>query len=106
MAKLRQEVKGPDFSLSVVRLTLVREEKEALTKALERLQIVGAGATPGGGARGLREVVRSLEDQLLRERAKSQRSATKRGQEQRLLLEQVGPCLHPISSKHVVCNFK
>ncbi|CAB1352708.1 unnamed protein product [Coregonus sp. 'balchen'] len=79
----------PEIRRLRAELALVREEKEALTKALERLQIVGAGSTPGGGARGLREVVRSLEDQLLRERAKSQRSATKRGQEQRLLLEQL-----------------
>ncbi|XP_041750910.1 centrosomal protein CCDC61-like isoform X1 [Coregonus clupeaformis] len=79
----------PEIRRLRAELTLVREEKEALAKALERLQIVGAGSTPGGGARGLREVVRSLEDQLLRERAKSQRSASKRGQEQRLLLEQL-----------------
>ncbi|KAG9329309.1 hypothetical protein JZ751_005786 [Albula glossodonta] len=69
-------------------LTLVRQEKEALVKALERLQGGGGGATPGAGAQGLRDVVRGLEEQLLRERAKSQRSASKRGQEQRLLLEQ------------------
>lgn len=75
-------------SLSL-RLALVREEKEALAKALERLQVVGTGSTPGG-ARGLRDVVRNLEEQLLRERAKSQRSASKRGQEQRVLMEQVG----------------
>ncbi|XP_023868942.1 centrosomal protein CCDC61 isoform X1 [Salvelinus sp. IW2-2015] len=79
----------PEIRRLRAELALVREEKEALTKALERLQIVGVGSTSGGGARGLREVVRSLEDQLLRERAKSQRSATKRGQEQRLLLEQL-----------------
>ncbi|KAG9332978.1 hypothetical protein JZ751_013933 [Albula glossodonta] len=70
-------------------LTLVRQEKEALVKALERLQGGGGGATPGAGAQGLRDVVRGLEEQLLRERAKSQRSASKRGQEQRLLLEQL-----------------
>ncbi|KAL7853988.1 hypothetical protein AOLI_G00208320 [Acnodon oligacanthus] len=68
-------------------LALVREEKDALAKALERLQMVEAGSAPG--ARGLREAVRSLEEQLLRERAKSQRSATKRGQEQRHLMEQL-----------------
>nr|XP_046163286.1 centrosomal protein CCDC61-like isoform X2 [Oncorhynchus gorbuscha] len=79
----------PEIRRLRAELALVRDEKEALTKALERLQIVGTGSTPGGGARGLREVVRSLEDQLLRERAKSQRSATKRGQEQRRLLEQL-----------------
>ncbi|XP_038860670.1 centrosomal protein CCDC61-like [Salvelinus namaycush] len=79
----------PEIRRLRAELTLVREEKEALAKALERLQLVRSASTPGGGARGLREVVRSLEDQLLRERAKSQRSASKRGQEQRLLLEQL-----------------
>ncbi|KAJ8348541.1 hypothetical protein SKAU_G00271300 [Synaphobranchus kaupii] len=70
-------------------LALVKAEKEALAKALERLQGGVGGCTPGSGARGLRDVVRGLEEQLLRERAKSQRSASKRGQEQRLLLEQL-----------------
>ncbi|XP_029556644.1 centrosomal protein CCDC61 isoform X1 [Salmo trutta] len=79
----------PEIRRLRAELTLVREEKEALAKALERLQLVGSGSTPGGGAQGLREVVRSLEDQLLRERAKSQRSASKRSQEQHLLLEQL-----------------
>uniref|UniRef100_A0A8C7IHH1 Centrosomal protein CCDC61 n=1 Tax=Oncorhynchus kisutch TaxID=8019 RepID=A0A8C7IHH1_ONCKI len=79
----------PEIRRLRAELTLVREEKEALAKALERLQLVGSASTPGGGARGLREVVRSLEDQLLRERAKSQHSASKRGQEQRLQLEQL-----------------
>ncbi|XP_056587268.1 centrosomal protein CCDC61 isoform X2 [Triplophysa dalaica] len=68
-------------------LALVRDEKEALAKALDRLQMVGAGSTPG--VRGLREAVHSLEEQLLKERAKNQRSASKRAQEQRLLLEQL-----------------
>ncbi|XP_067087884.1 centrosomal protein CCDC61-like isoform X1 [Osmerus mordax] len=70
-------------------LGLVKEEKEALAVALERLRVVGAAATPGGGARGLRDVVRGLEEQLVRERAKTQRSASKRGQEQRFLVEQL-----------------
>lgn len=68
---------------------MVREEKDALAEALERLR-VGTGSN--SGTRGLREVVRSLEEQLLKERAKSQRSASKRGQEQRHLMEQVSPC--------------
>ncbi|XP_076836795.1 centrosomal protein CCDC61 [Brachyhypopomus gauderio] len=68
-------------------LTVVREEKDALAKALERLQLTGPSSPPG--AHGLREAVRSLEEQLLRERAKSQRSASKRGQEQRHLMEQL-----------------
>ncbi|XP_031428237.1 centrosomal protein CCDC61 isoform X2 [Clupea harengus] len=69
-------------------LALVRDEKDALAKTLERLQVVGSGSTPGG-SRGLRDVVRNLEEQLLRERAKGQRSASKRGQEQRVLMEQL-----------------
>ncbi|KAB5549041.1 hypothetical protein PHYPO_G00062700 [Pangasianodon hypophthalmus] len=68
-------------------LAVVREEKDALADALERLRAVGTGST--SGTRGLREAVRSLEEQLLRERAKSQRSASKRSQEQRHLLEQL-----------------
>ncbi|KAK1788328.1 hypothetical protein P4O66_016773 [Electrophorus voltai] len=68
-------------------LAVVREEKDALAKALERLQLVGPSSTPG--TLGLREAVRSLEEQLLRERAKSQRSASKRGQEQHHLMEQL-----------------
>ncbi|XP_016368249.1 coiled-coil domain-containing protein 61-like isoform X1 [Sinocyclocheilus rhinocerous] len=68
-------------------LALVRDEKEALAKALDRQQMVGAGSAPG--ARGLREAVHSLEEQLLKERAKSQRSASKRSQEQLLVLEQL-----------------
>ncbi|XP_035266068.1 coiled-coil domain-containing protein 61 isoform X2 [Anguilla anguilla] len=68
-------------------LAFMKEEKEALTKALERLQAGMGGCIPG--ARGLRGVVQGLEEQLLRERAQSQRSASKRGQEQCLLLEQL-----------------
>uniref|UniRef100_A0A673N1A5 Centrosomal protein CCDC61 n=1 Tax=Sinocyclocheilus rhinocerous TaxID=307959 RepID=A0A673N1A5_9TELE len=86
---LRGDHKVSDQEMRKLRaeLALVRDEKEALAKALDRLQMVGAGSTPG--ARGLREAVRSLEEQLLKERAKSQRSASKRSQEQRLLLEQL-----------------
>lgn len=69
---------------------MVREEKDALADALERLRAVGTGSA--SGTRGLREAVRSLEEQLLRERAKSQRSASKRCQEQRHLMEQVSLC--------------
>ncbi|MCJ8740939.1 hypothetical protein PDJAM_G00064990 [Pangasius djambal] len=68
-------------------LAVVREEKDALADALEQLRAVGSGST--SGTRGLREAVRSLEEQLLRERAKSQRSASKRSQEQRHLTEQL-----------------
>ncbi|XP_056141380.1 centrosomal protein CCDC61 [Lampris incognitus] len=69
-------------------LALAKEEKEAMAKALERLQISGGGPTPGREAWKVRDVVRTLEEQLVKERAKSQRSASKRSQEQRLLMEQ------------------
>lgn len=79
----------PEICRLRAELALVKEEKEALAQALERLQMVGSSSTQGGGVHGLRDVVRSLEEQLLRERAKSQRSASKKGQEQRLLMEQL-----------------
>ncbi|TTK94550.1 Coiled-coil domain-containing protein 61 [Bagarius yarrelli] len=67
-------------------LAVVREEKDALAEGLERLRSAETGNP--SGTRGLREAVRSLEEQLLKERAKSQRSASKRGQEQRQLMAQ------------------
>ncbi|XP_071395709.1 centrosomal protein CCDC61 isoform X1 [Centroberyx affinis] len=70
-------------------LVLVKEEKEAMAKALERLQIGGSGSTVGREEWRVRDMVRTLEEQLVKERAKSQRSASKRGQEQRLLMEQL-----------------
>nr|XP_046267258.1 centrosomal protein CCDC61 isoform X2 [Scatophagus argus] len=70
-------------------LALVKEEKEAMAKVLERLQISGSGSTPGREDWRVRDVVRTLEEQLVKERAKSQRSASKRCQEQRLLVEQL-----------------
>ncbi|XP_053187401.1 centrosomal protein CCDC61 isoform X2 [Scomber japonicus] len=70
-------------------LTLVKEEKEAIAKMLERLQISGDGSMPAREDRRGRDVVRTLEEQLVKERAKSQRSASKRCQEQRLLMEQL-----------------
>ncbi|XP_030638650.1 centrosomal protein CCDC61 [Chanos chanos] len=69
-------------------LALVTEEKEALARALGRLEVLGPSSAPAGAC-GLREAVRNLEEQLLRERAKSQRSASKRGQEMCLLMEQL-----------------
>lgn len=69
----------------------MKEEKEAMAKTLERLQIGGSSSTPGREDWRFRDVVRTLEEQLVKERAKSQRSASKRGQEQRLLVEQVEP---------------
>ncbi len=67
----------------------MKEEKEAMAKVLERLQISGSGSAPAREDWRVRDVVRTLEEQLVKERAKSQRSASKRCQEQRLLLEQV-----------------
>ncbi|KAG7483915.1 hypothetical protein MATL_G00043440 [Megalops atlanticus] len=60
-------------------LALVREEKEALAKALERLQGAGAGCTPAGAVRALRDVVQRLEEQLLRERARTSARLTRGG---------------------------
>ncbi|XP_019719963.1 centrosomal protein CCDC61 isoform X2 [Hippocampus comes] len=71
-------------------LALMKEEKEAIAKVLERLQLGGSVSTPGGPQDWRdRDVVRTLQEQLLKERAKSQRSASKRCQEQRLLMEQL-----------------
>ncbi|KAK7922665.1 hypothetical protein WMY93_009567 [Mugilogobius chulae] len=69
-------------------LLLVKEEKDAMAKVLERLQIGGSTVTPGRDEWRSRDVVRSLEEQLVKERAKNQRSASKKSQEQRLLMEQ------------------
>ncbi|XP_049896707.1 centrosomal protein CCDC61 isoform X4 [Epinephelus moara] len=70
-------------------LARVKEEKEAMAKVLEQLQISGSGSTSGQEDWRARDVVRTLEEQLVKERAKSQRSASKRCQEQRLLMEQL-----------------
>lgn len=70
-------------------LALVKEEKEAIAKVLERLQISGSSSTSAREDWRGRDVVRTLEEQLVKERAKSQRSASKRCQEQRLLVEQL-----------------
>ncbi|XP_010730080.2 centrosomal protein CCDC61 isoform X2 [Larimichthys crocea] len=70
-------------------LALMKQEKEAMAKLLERLQISGGGSTPGRDDWRVKDVVRTLEEQLVKERAKSQRSASKRCQEQRLLIEQL-----------------
>lgn len=69
-------------------LLLLKEEKDAMAKVLERLQ-GGSVVTPGREDWRVRDVVRSLEEQLVKERAKSQRSASKRSQEHRLLMEQL-----------------
>lgn len=78
------------MSPTVFRLALAKEQKDAMAKVLERLQSGGGGPAPGPEDWRARDVVRALEEQLVKERAKSQRSAGKRCQEQRLLLEQVG----------------
>ncbi|XP_061559392.1 centrosomal protein CCDC61 isoform X2 [Phycodurus eques] len=71
-------------------LALMKEEKEAIGKVLERLQLGGSACTSGGrqDRRG-GDAVRTLEEQLLKERAKNQHSASKRCQEHRLLMEQL-----------------
>ncbi|XP_054482145.1 centrosomal protein CCDC61 isoform X2 [Anoplopoma fimbria] len=65
-------------------LAQVKQEKDAMAKVLERLQSSGSGREDWR----VRDVVRTLEEQLVKERAKSQRSASKRCQDQRLLMEQ------------------
>ncbi|TWW74905.1 Coiled-coil domain-containing protein 61 [Takifugu flavidus] len=70
-------------------LALVREEKEAMAKVLERLQLSAGNSTSDREDWRVRDVMRTLEEQLIKERAKSQRSAAKRCQEQRLLMEQL-----------------
>ncbi|XP_077597570.1 centrosomal protein CCDC61 [Stigmatopora nigra] len=71
-------------------LALMKEEKDAIAKVLERLQPGRTPAIPAGPPeRRARDAVRSLEEQLLKERAKSQHSASKRCREQRLLVEQL-----------------
>ena len=71
------------------RLCLVKEEKDAMAKALERLQQGGCISAGGAESWRSRDVVRTLEEQLVKERAKSQYSASKRSQEHLLLVEQV-----------------
>ncbi|XP_068187275.1 centrosomal protein CCDC61 isoform X2 [Antennarius striatus] len=70
-------------------LAIIKAEKEAMAKVLEQVQISGSGSTTEQEDWRVRDVVRTLEEQLVKERAKSQHSAGKRCQEQRLLLEQL-----------------
>ncbi|MEQ2194172.1 hypothetical protein XENOCAPTIV_024860, partial [Xenoophorus captivus] len=56
----------------------LKEEKEAMAMALERLQMSGSGSALGREDWRIRDVVRTLEEQLVKERAKSQRSTSKR----------------------------
>ncbi|KAG7515840.1 hypothetical protein JOB18_016989 [Solea senegalensis] len=62
-------------------LSLVKEEKKAMAKVLEQLQMSVSGSTAGRGDWMVRDVGRTLEEQLIKERSKSQ--------EQRLLMEEV-----------------
>ncbi|XP_077360454.1 centrosomal protein CCDC61 isoform X2 [Festucalex cinctus] len=94
LSSLASQGVGKSAELEIQRLraelALMKEEKEAIAKVLERLQLGGSVAAPGGPQDWRsRDVVRTLEEQLLKERAKSQRSASKRCQEQRLLMEQL-----------------
>lgn len=75
--------------LFCLRLAMVREEKETMAKVLEQIHVNASSSTPGREDWRVRDVVRTLEEQLVNERVKSQRSASKRSQEQRLLIEQV-----------------
>uniref|UniRef100_A0A3B4H2I9 Centrosomal protein CCDC61 n=1 Tax=Pundamilia nyererei TaxID=303518 RepID=A0A3B4H2I9_9CICH len=83
--------KSADLEIQRLRaeLALVKEEKESMAKVLERLQLSGSDPTSGREDWRMRDVVRTLEEQLVKERAKSQRSMSKRCQEQRLLVEQL-----------------
>jgi len=67
----------------------VKEEKEAMAKSLGQLQMSGTGSTSGREDWRIRDVVKALEEQLVKERAKGQRSTSKKCLEQRLLMEQV-----------------
>ncbi|KAM6907450.1 centrosomal protein CCDC61 isoform 2-T2 [Xenentodon cancila] len=82
--------KSADVEIQRLRaeLAVVKEEKEAMARALDGLQMTERVSTPGQDWR-TRDVVRMLEEQLVKERAKSQRSTSKRCQEQRLLMEQL-----------------
>lgn len=83
--------KAADIEIQRLRaeLVLVKEEKEAMSKVLDKLQMSGSGSTLGREDWRIRDVVRTLEEQLVKERAKSQRSTTKKCLEQRLLIEQL-----------------
>ncbi|KAG7282663.1 hypothetical protein CRUP_017589 [Coryphaenoides rupestris] len=83
-------------------LAQVREEKQALAQALERLQAgVGREAQGREAARRSKEALRALEEQLVKEQAKNQRSASKRSQDQRLLVEQLEELRASESALHV-----
>lgn len=70
-------------------LALAREEKESMAKVLERMQFGGNSSTLARDDCGVRDAVRTLQEQLVKERAKNHRTVSKRCQEQRLLVEQL-----------------
>lgn len=75
-----------------------------MVKVLERIQVGGNTSTLARDDCGTREAVRTLQEQLVKERAKNHRSVNKRCQEQRLLMEQVHLLLHSSSNfSHVRC---
>uniref|UniRef100_A0A8C6MLQ8 Centrosomal protein CCDC61 n=1 Tax=Nothobranchius furzeri TaxID=105023 RepID=A0A8C6MLQ8_NOTFU len=83
--------KSADLEIQRLRqeLFVVKEEKEAMAKVLERVQMSGNVSIAGQEDWRIRDVVRTLEEQLIKERAKSQRSTNKRCQEQQFLMEQL-----------------
>ncbi|KAM9385326.1 centrosomal protein CCDC61 isoform 2-T2 [Pholidichthys leucotaenia] len=83
--------KSADLEIQRLRaeLAMLKEEKDAMAKIMEGLQVSGSIPTARREDWRMRDVVRTLEEQLVKERAKSQRSASKRCQEQRLLMEQL-----------------
>lgn len=71
-----------------------------MSKVLEGMQFSAGNSTSDREDWRIRDVVRTLEEQLVKERTKSQRSATKRCQEQRLLIEQVRFCFFLAAEKY------
>lgn len=71
-----------------------------MVKILERMQVGTNASALARDDCGTREAVRSLQEQLVKERAKNHRTVNKRCQEQRLLMEQVHlPRLLPVKLK-------
>ncbi|MGH0117968.1 UNVERIFIED_CONTAM: hypothetical protein FKN15_042743 [Acipenser sinensis] len=71
-------------------LVKLHQEKEVLAGALERMQAEGSRPhSDPRGVRVLKDVVHSLEEELLRERTRNKRAKSKREQEYRQLQEQL-----------------
>lgn len=87
--KKKKSSLGLILLLSWCRLALAREEKESMAKVLERMQVGVNSSTLARDDCGVRDAVRTLQEQLVKERAKNHRTVSKRCQEQRLLVEQV-----------------